>query len=394
MEIITGNITIKHILQDNNNWQRFYDKHRALIREDIVWNINKLFSCRTSLGFHKYRCPDCNHTVTVPHTCKSRICSSCGTIATDNWIASSLNEILDVQYQHFVFTLPSVINILILFNRKLLLGILFKYVSMTILSWTKENKSYVPGIIMVLNTFGKDLKFNCHIHVLITCGGLSLDKSRWIHNFYIPHDALKKIWRYQIINSLRTLFKEQSLTLPETEDFSDYTSFNKFLDKLYKKTWYIHLGKPLSDASFTVGYIGRYAKRPVIAETRITSYDGKYVTFYFNDHSTGKTIHLKLTVEEFIKRFIRHIPDKHFRQIHYAGIFAPRVKTSSIVIAEKLLNKFKKAAAKILTWRERRIKSNGKDPLTCPNCLKEMVLISITYLTKYGQLKTINCHSP
>ncbi|NCS32553.1 hypothetical protein GW793_03595 [bacterium] len=76
MELAPGKITIKHILQDSNNWERFYSKHKQRIRDSVVENINKLLLCRTQeLGFHKYQCPHCGETVVVPHSCKSRICS-------------------------------------------------------------------------------------------------------------------------------------------------------------------------------------------------------------------------------------------------------------------------------------------------------------------------------
>lgn len=395
MELFSGKITIKHILQDNNNWQRFYKKHSALIREAIPWNIEKVLNCRSgNLGFHRYQCPDCDHSITVPHSCKSRLCSSCGTIATDNWVSSSLNDFLDVPYQHLIFTVPSQIRSLILFNRKLLLNLLFKSASKTILSWTNQNKSYTPGFIMVLHSFGSDLKFNPHIHVLITCGGLSLDNSKWIPNFYISHQALKSIWRFHIINSLRTLFKNHSLIPSDKALFSNYTSFNNFLNTLYQKTWFVHLGKSLDNASFTIRYIGRYTKRPVIAEGRITSYDGKYVQFFFKDKYSNKTLFLNFTVDKFIALLIRHIPDKHFRQIRYAGIFASRVKSSLTAIARNLLFQIKPSSAKIISWRERIINFTGKDPLLCPKCFKQMFLTSIAYPNKYGQLKIIFCQPP
>jgi predicted RNA-binding Zn-ribbon protein involved in translation (DUF1610 family) len=394
MELITGNITIKHILQHNNNWQRFYEKHSHLIRDDIVWNINKILDCRTEkLGFHRYECLDCGQIVTVPHTCKSRLCSSCGTVATDNWIASSLNEFLDVPYQHLIFTIPELIRVIILYNRKILLDLLFKSAAKTIRIWTQKHKSYIPGISMTLHTFGRDLKFNPHIHMLVTCGGLSLDYSKWISNFFIPEQVLKPIWRYQIVDSLRKFFKKQLLSLPQNHEFSNYKSFNKFLDSLYDKIWYVYIGKRLSNISFTLQYIGRYTKRPVIAETRITAYDGQYVEFYFEDHATSQTLNLKLTVEEFIARLIRHIPDKNFRQIRYAGIFATRVRTKLLSIARNLLNQLKKLPRKILSWRDRRIKDNGHDPLLCPACGTEMILTMIRCL-KNGQLETVYCHSP
>ena len=60
MKRITGNITIKYILEDNNNWQRFYEKYSYRIHGAIPWNINKIFACRTGkLGFHKYECLNC-----------------------------------------------------------------------------------------------------------------------------------------------------------------------------------------------------------------------------------------------------------------------------------------------------------------------------------------------
>jgi len=389
VELITGNITIKHILQHNNNWQNFYDKYSHLIRDAIPWNIDKIFNCRTqNLGFHKYQCLDCGKTVTVPHTCKSRFCSSCGALATDNWISSNLNEFLDVPYKHLVFTIPSEIRTLILHNRKLLLNCLFKSASKTVLSWSNQNKSYIPGIIMVLHTFGRDLKFNPHIHMIITCGGLNLDNSKWISISFIPHLVLKTLWRYQIISSLRSLFKEHSLVLPESQQFSNLASFNKFLNRLYSKTWYVNIGKSLSDPAFTVKYIGRYTKRPVIAETRITAYDDHYVHFNFKDHANNRNVNVKLSVQNFIARIICHIPDKHFRQIRYSGIFACSVKTRSLSIARNLLGQLKQIKPATLSWRNRKIKSSGFDPLFCLQCGISMTLASIGYF-KNGKLKTI-----
>lgn len=395
MERITGNITIKHILEDNNNWQRFYEKYSDRIRSAVPWNIDKIFACRTGkLGFHKYECP-CGETLTVPHSCKSRLCSSCGTIATNNWISSNLDELLDVPYQHLVFTVPEQLRSFIFHNRKALLSVLFKSASETVQPWLKQNKSYTPGIIMVLHTFGRDLKFNPHIHMLITCGGLSINKSKWIPNSFIPHQALKPIWRYQIITALRVLFKKQRLKLPpKYQNLSSPASFNKFLNILYNQTWYVYIGRKLNSAKSTIQYIGRYTKRPVIAEARITSYDGHFVEFFFEDHASNQKHTVKLTTERFIINLIRHIPDKHFRQIRYAGIFASRVRTTSLTLARKLLNQIKKLSCKILSWRDRKIMFSGRDPLSCPICGSTMFLTTIGYFNKNNQLIEILVHSP
>ena len=53
--------------------------------------------------------------------------------------------------------------------------------------------------------------------------------------------------------------------------------FAGLLNKLYKMTLYAFFGASLLDPRFSVSYIGRYTKRAVLAEYRITYYDGKMV---------------------------------------------------------------------------------------------------------------------
>lgn len=380
MEIFTGKTTIKHILQHNNNWQRFYNKHKHLIRDSVLENINKLFLCRTQeLGFHNYQCPHCGEFVIVPHSCKSRICSSCGKLATDHWISSSLSLFPNVAYQHIVFTIPEQLRDIILFNRYLLLNALFKLAASTTISWIKSNKHYIPGITMILHTFGRNLKFNPHIHMLITCGGLSSNYDKWTKNFFIPEKALKPIWKHNIISFIRKSYKNNSLILPSHLK----PIFNSFLNNLYSKIWYINFGKKLDDASFTIIYIGRYTKRPVIAEGRILSYDGSFVIFSYDDQISSQTIYSKLTVDEFITRLIRHIPDKNFRQIRYAGSFSTRLRSKLIPIINNLLVYTKKSANMFITNLQNYL--FNRSPL-CPNCGSEMILVGISHNGNYIHL--------
>jgi len=373
-ELITGRFTIKYILQHNNNWQRFYDKHKHRIRESVIENINKVFLCRTQeLGFHKYQCPHCGEMETAPHSCKSRICSSCGKLATDRWIESSMSRFPNVSYQHLVFTVAGELRTLILLNRKIMLDALFRLSAITITAWTTKNKSYIPGITMILHTFGRDLKFNPHIHMLITCGGLSLDYSTWINNSFIPHQNLKSVWRYNIISFIRKSAKKGLLVLPHDIQ----SNLNPFLNNLYSKIWYVNIGIKLSDARFTITYIGRYTKRPVIAESRILEYDGKFVTFSYEDQLSSETCYVRLTVEDFIARLIRHIPDKGFRQIRYAGVFGPRVSSKLIPTIKNLVENIKKSANIYIC------KQNFLKAPQCPKCGCEMMLVGIFHNGKY-----------
>ena len=76
------------------------------------------------------------------------------------------------------------------------------------------------------------------------------------------------------------------------------------------------------DPKTVVKYIGRYLGRPVIATSRIDSYDGDCVTFHYNRHEDNKYVEETLPVMEFIQGLIQHIPEKHYKMIRYGGLYA------------------------------------------------------------------------
>ena len=183
LETISGHYTLKQIFEDQDNWSKFIAQYDHRLRPVILKEVDKMLSCRDPLrsGYHKYTCPTHPDVeVVVPHTCKSRFCSSCGKLAVDNWIASSMPRFLDVPHHHLVFTIPAQLRNIFLYDRSLL-NLLFTASSRTVLDWCGETGGYLPGVCSVLHTFGSDLKFNPHIHLLITSGGLAHDHSLLEH---------------------------------------------------------------------------------------------------------------------------------------------------------------------------------------------------------------------
>ena len=125
-------------------------------------------------------------------------------------------------------------------------------------------------------------------------------------------------------------------------------------------------------------YIGRYLGRPVIATSRIDRYDDNTVTFHYNRHEDDAYVEETLPVMDFIKRLIRHTPEKHFKMIRYGGLYArPRKMDSKLhrVIAKekhKIYRSFNQ-------WRTAILLSFGYDPLSCPECNHEMELLELYY---------------
>lgn len=146
------------------------------------------------------------------------------------------------------------------------------------------------------------------------------------------------------------------------------------------------MGIRLSNARFTTQYIGRYTKRPVLAQSRIKDYTGGCVTFEYEDKTEGVHKLTQMTVEEFIARLIVHIHDKHFRQIRHSGMYATRTRKANLAMARGLLRQEPKEETPRTMWRDRRRTQNGYDPLICHRCGVPLTLVTVTYRSRDGPL--------
>jgi len=130
-----------------------------------------------------------------------------------------------------------------------------------------------------------------------------------------------------------------------------------------------------------------------MAEYRIKSFDGISVTFSYNDHSTKQCLYTTITVEEFISKLIRHIPDQNFRNIRHSGIFANRVRTKLLSKARFILNQTPRHKPVPLSFQQRYKKTFNIDPLACNNCGTPMVLSAVVIVhTKTVRERVENKH--
>ena len=137
--------------------------------------------------------------------------------------------------------------------------------------------NFTPGFIMVLHTFGRELKWNPHIHCLISEGGYS-DNGFWRNVHHFNYAFLRNSFRTALLNELEAKIGP---------------SFKKQKARCYKEHkdgFYVYAKPNKCDPSTVLKYIGRYLGRPVIATSRIDSYDGDFVTFHYNRHEDNKYV--------------------------------------------------------------------------------------------------------
>lgn len=389
MLVLRGKKIIKQIFLDQ--WEGFVAAHPDLIRSAIHTNVDKMLVCGSEeAGFHLYQCPACGGQKKVPHSCKSRFCASCGVKQTDIWIERYSTLFADCEYQHLTFSIPEQFRIFFRVGRSLFFNALYDAVNQTLRDWYSLN-GYLPGAMDVLHTFGRGINFHVHIHVLITCGGLDSSHTKWIPCQFLPHAFLKQHFKLNFIANIRRCWKQ--LDAKGLAGISDKWQHifapvyrEAIITQLQEVIWYVHIGERLKNAEFVVRYIGRYTKRPAIAESRIAAYDGTSVTFSYQDHRTHNLVTTTIPVFEFIGRLISHIPDRNFRIIRYTGFYANRVRGTLLPQVFAILKQdYETAIAKLASlaswWREKIQQLTKLDPLTCALCLVPLSLVSVVYAT-------------
>ena len=168
------------------------------------------------------------------------------------------------------------------------------------------------GVIVILHPYGKDMKDQPHLHLLITEGGFDA-KGSFVKCEFIPADGFRRKWQYEVMKKL------QKHGLP------NYVATQMY--RKYPKGFYVWLHKRgrIKNPRLIGKYVGRYVRHPAIANSRIFFYDGKIVKFFYNDNE-DKRVNVTMTVEQFITALIQHIPPPQFKMVRYYGAYARRAK--------------------------------------------------------------------
>ena len=357
-----------------NILQKIFSEHYEEItyilhpRDCEIENIDKMLRCGDpAFGGAMYGCPSCGELKFVPFRCKSRFCPSCGTKYAMERTATMSFKLIRVRHRHCVFTIDELLRPFFLEDRSLL-NCLFHAVSSVVLSLfhkMNRSKNYTPGFIMVLHTFGRDLKWNPHIHCLISEGGFS-DDGFWKNVSHFNYTYLRNAFRTALLNELEMRIAP---------------SFKKTKALCYRNNkhgFYVYAKPKKCDPDTVIKYIGRYLGRPTIALSRIDSYDGETVTFHYNRHEDDAYVQETLPVLDFIRRLIRHIPEKYFKMIRYGGLYARR-RESDKKLNRAISREKHHFFRSFLEWRTAILHSFGYDPLKCPKCGTTMLFLELYF---------------
>ena len=267
----------------------------------------------------------------------------CQALPKEMWIDKRREDVLDAPYFHVVFTVPQELNSLIYSNQQLLYDAMYHSVSATINELTEDTKHLGAkvGYICVLHTWGSEMNYHPHIHVILLGGGLT-SNNQWRdkgEEFFLPVKVLSKLFRGKYLDELKNLWEENKLQFHgSSEKYRNRYVFKELLDLCYDKDWVPHCKKTFNGAQSVINYLGKYTHRIAISNHRIIRMDEDTVTYYVKDYrEEGNWKEFTISGVEFIRRFLMHVPPKRFVRIRHYGLLCTRTKTRHLTLCRNLL---------------------------------------------------------
>lgn len=294
-----------------------------------------IMDCHTEKkGMSVSFCPHCAHQEFHYGSCHNSCCPACGFVSRERWVAKQKQFVLNAHWYHLVFTVPHELNPLFLLDPENMYSFLFQAVSRTLLDFSAD-KRYLggrPGFYCALHTWGQQLSLHPHIHVIFCAGALN-EEGKWVtpprDGYLFPVKALRKKFRGCLMGKAEKHFKERSFKEPQ--------KIHEAMNRSWKKDWNVEIRESTSSPDHVIEYLGRYVNRVAITESRIVSYENGQVTFKYKDYRDHNAIkQMTLTDEEFIRRFLLHIPPRYFSTKRGYGFLSNGQRSRLLPLLKKL----------------------------------------------------------
>jgi hypothetical protein len=334
--------------------------------------MRRLASCRTAaLGGHVDACAGCGFTRVSYNSCRDRHCPKCQAGKRAAWLDDRLNRLLPVPYFHVVFTLPDTLHPLMLRNQAALYDLLFRAAAGTLLTLAADPNRLGArvGFTAILHTWGQNLLFHPHLHCVVTGGGLSPDGVRWVAGnprYFLPVRVLGTLFRGKFLAGLRAAYAAGELTLSgSAAGLADPPAFRRLVDDLYRRPWVVYAQPPFGGPEHVFRYLGRYSHRVAIANSRLVSLADGHVSFTWTDYADGSRVKvMRLTADEFVRRFLLHVLPKGFVRVRHYGLMAGSSVATKLPRCRQLLGQPEPAnpPAPKKTWVDGVLEWTGIDP--------------------------------
>jgi len=350
--------TVNEILaQDKGEYLHNHEKTLASVQRKAFAAVT---DCRTpAMGSHLFSCEECGHPILTNRSCGNRHCPTCQGDKADVWLENHFQQLLPVPYFLITFTLPAECRDIAYKHQKEV------YQSLFLAAWESVKKlaqdTKFLGVsqlaaLSVLHTWGRQMQYHIHLHMLVAGGGID-SQGKWRasrQDFFLPVMALSKIYRAK--------FRDEMIKRKLYEKFPAIT---------WRQPFNIHC-KNAGNGVRTLTYLSSYLFRVAISNWRIVKYTEEAVTIRYQKVGSKQWKKTILTTQEFIRRFLLHILPKGFMKVRTFGLWNHNAAISLEEVKQRIADAWEATCRLPKELPEKKSRA-----FKCPKCQGKMKLKEI-----------------
>lgn len=338
------------------HWPAYEQKYRARLLPSHRRAVAAILSCRTRvLGGQLFRCR-CGRQHYAYHSCNHRACPRCGHADTTEWLNRQRRKLLPVPYYLVTFTVPEQLRQIIRSNQKTLYPMLLRESAAALRDIARDHKDLGAeiGLLALLQTWTRDLRYHPHVHCVVPAGGLSADHLRWIspkrEGYFLPQAALAMRFRTRLKEALQHNHPHLLVHIPRV---------------IWSLNWVADV-QPVGTGEPALKYLAAYVYRTAFSAERILADDGQFITFTYRDSRDRSTRTVRLAAEKFLHRFLQHVLPEGLQRVRHFGFLSAAAKAQ-----------WQRVLA-LLDWQAPPpVPPAPSPPPICPCCKKPMFLIGL-----------------
>ena len=274
--------------------------------------MHAICECRSgSFGTVLYDCEHCRLLYPIPCCCGNRHCPSCQNNKADEWLRKQMEKLLPTHYFLLTITLPEPLRDVARSHQELMYEALFSCTHESLKKLAKDKRfigSARIGYLAVLHTWGANLHYHPHLHLVIPGGALSENNEHWLpsrQDLFVHTKPLTVVFRAKFKNAM----KKAHL-------------MNQIPTDVWQQEWVID-SQAVGQGQNALRYLSRYVFRVAISNNRIKSFDNHVVRFLYKDRIKKKWKIMSLDAIEFIRRFLQHVLPTRFMKVRHYGFLNP-----------------------------------------------------------------------
>ena len=282
-----------------------------------------IMRCRTpARGGQVYRCTACDETDFAYHSCHHRACPRCGGARTAEWTEKQTGRLLPVPYFLVTFTVPEALRPIFTARPEVLLDLFFTEAARALQTVAARSRHLGAelGMLGVFHNWGRQMQHHPHLHFIIPGGGLTADRKAWRSTrraeWLLPKDAVEAALRQGMEAALRAAAPDLHAQVP---------------DACWREGWWVHW-QPAGSGQNVVKYLARYVQRTAISDERIVAATDEAVTLSYRDSEIQQQKELTLPADEFMRRYLQHVPPPGQHRVRYFGWMHPAAKKRRIIV--------------------------------------------------------------